>query len=465
MDHLPAVVEIPQPERTPRLSLWDAISILVGIIVGVGIFQNPHNVAENVPSAAAALLVWTVGGLVVIGGALCFAELAATYPRSGGEFVYLTRAFGPLVGFLCCWTQLAVLRTCSIGWLAYMFGIYAGQFLHVAPFVLALASLWGLTLINILGVTLGKNTQNVLTVCKILGLAVIVVIGIGWGSFERYAEPAPRDAKEGWFFLAMVPVFWSYAGWNEAAYIVSEVKNPTKNLPRALILGTLIVMAIYLTVNFAYLLGVGLKDLAGDKDFASTLVSRAWPGNGPLVISLFISISALGANNGMIFTTARLCSEFGTDHALFRRLSQWHPRVGTPVLALVFQATLVTCVMIGVEVEFVSERASKDKLEYLIDITIAVFFSFLLLTGLALIVLRQREPGRLRPFQAPAYPVLPILFCAWCGYMVWGAVRNVELESLVGLGILLLGIPLYAWSRYIEHRGLAAAPSRRDASE
>src|SRR5437899_2745763 len=228
---------------TARLGLWDATSIIVGIIIGVGIFELPAGIFQKVPGPWEALGVWALGGMLALAGAFCFAELASTYPRSGGEYVYLTRAFGPLVGYLFAWAQLTVIRPCSIGWLAYVFALYAGALVSGGPhgiLPLAIFSVVVLTGINILGVTLGTTAQNLLTVAKIVGLIAVIAVGMLWGSWENLALER-RHVETSWFAWAMIQVLWTYSGWHEAAYAAAEVKDGRRNIPTALLLGTLTV--------------------------------------------------------------------------------------------------------------------------------------------------------------------------------------------------------------------------------
>src|ERR1019366_2417080 len=278
-----------------------------------------------VPHPAIAIGVWVLGGVLAFLGALCFAELASTYPRSGGEYVYLTRAFGPLTGFLFAWSQLTVTRSGSVAALAYIFGLRTASLFgydNTSIFVLAGLSLVVLTAINILGVRMGTHTQNVLTIAKVLGLAGLIGVGFLWGRPEitDVAKVSPHGVS--WFAGAMIFVLWTYSGWHEAAYFVSETHNRTRNIPLALILGTSIVTVIYILVNLAYLFGLGFAG-AQQENAAEALLNLAWPGYGARAMDLFIMVSALGAMNGMIFTTARIYSEFGKDHRLFKVLSHW----------------------------------------------------------------------------------------------------------------------------------------------
>src|SRR5687768_12580883 len=309
----------PPDAVTARLGLWDAISIIVGIIIGVGIFEIPANVFRAVPGPWEALGVWAIGGALALVGALCFAELASAYPRSGGEYVYLTRSCGSLVGYLFAWAQFTLLRPCNIGALAYVFALYAGQVWHIGNhtiLLLAILSVAALTAVNILGVTLGSAAQNILTAVKLIGLVSIIPVGFLWGSWENVTME-PREVESTWFAQAMIFVLWTYAGWNEAAYVAAEVKDGRRNIPKALILGTLAVTLIYLVVNVAYLYGTGME-VAENQLLAYDIIALATPEGGGQIIILLIMISALGAINGMIFTTGRMFAEFGIEHRVFR---------------------------------------------------------------------------------------------------------------------------------------------------
>ena len=334
----------------PQLGLWDAVSIIVGIIIGVGIFEVPAQVFAAVPGPWIALGLWGLGSLFALLGALCFAELASTYPRSGGEYVYLTHAFGPIAGYLFGWAQLAVIRPGNIAALAYLVGLYGGKLWGLdawETFGLAVASVVVLTIVNVLGVTLGKDTQNLLTAAKVMGLAAIVVVGFAYGSPANLFKSATASGAPDWFAESMLLILWTYDGWNEAAYIVAEVKNARRNLPLALLLGTTLVTAIYLIINAAFLSALGFAGAQGTAMPAQVL-GLAWGNFGATAIGVLIIVSALGAINGMIFTTARIYSEFGADHRFFEPLSRWSPRWQTPVCSLLTQAVLTLGFLVGI---------------------------------------------------------------------------------------------------------------------
>ena len=466
----------------PKLSLWDTVSIIVGIIVGVGIFSAPGLVFANVSGPWEVLGVWLLGGVLSLIGALCFAELASTYPRTGGEYLYLTRAYGPPVGFFFAWAQLAVVRTGgSIAAVAYIFGDYATRLWHLekeASGLFAAAAILVLSCINILGTNPGKKTQNILTITKVLGLAGIVLAGF------LCASPRPKTALEAGaaqpsFALAMVFVLYAYAGWNEAVYVCREVQDGRRNVPLALIVGTLAVTLIYLLINAAYLVGLGFVAARASGEYLPVdTVALALGDFGVQAILILVMISALGSINGTIFTAARLYAAFGAGHRLFAPLGRWHPRLGTPAFALLVQAALGVTMVAGVGLlgeaktaavgetvqktatvgETVQKTDKENGFDKLVKVTAPVAWLFFLLTGISVFVLRWKEPNIERPFRVPLYPVLPLIFCGWCGYMLYGSIVYAREQALAGLALLVLGVPFYLVSRLLEKPKTAATP-------
>lgn len=423
----------------PKLGLADAVSLVVGIIIGVGIFETPAWVFSQVPGPWAAMAVWAGGGLFALIGALCFAELSSTYPHSGGEYVYVSRAFGSLVGYLYAWAQVTVIRPGSIAAVAYCLAFYAGKLVPLQEqelFLVAGASVVVLTLTNIVGVTLSTTMQNLLTLAKVLGLSALIGVGLAFGCVSGEGVPAASPPTLAWLPAAMIPVLWTYAGWQEAGYVASEVKNSRRNLPLALILGTAVVTLLYLAVNLAYL-GLGYEQ-AKSKTVAADVLALAWPDWAPSAMAGLIVVSALGAINGMIFTTARIYAVFGADHRLFHPLGAWSAHTGTPMRALLMQGALALAFIAGVW----SIEGDSDSFTAALNLTAGVFWLFFLLTGLALFTLRQRDPDVERPYRVPGYPFLPIVFLLGCLGMLIGSVLA-SWHSLLGLAILAAGFPFY----------------------
>lgn len=460
-------LKIPAP-----LGLWDTVSIIVGIIIGVGIFSAPGKVFRSVSGPWETLGVWALGGVLSLIGALCFAELASAYPRSGGEYLYLTRAFGSGVGFLFAWAQLAVIRTGgSIAAVAYVFGDNAALLWPSGPGsagVFAALAIAVLSIINVLGANPGKYTQNLLTIAKVAGLGAIILAGLVAAPAPATVAPKPVATVPS-FALAMIFVLYTYDGWNEAVYVTSEVRDWRRNLPLALILGTVAVTIIYLLFNIACLLGLGFEAVQASPAVHADVIKLVLGERGAQGIIVLVMVSALGAVNGTIFTAARLYAALGSDHRLFAPLGWWNRRLQTPMCALLVQAAI----SIGMVLVVQSWWRGQDGFEALVDCTAPVFWLFFLLTGVSLFVLRQKDAGIERPFRVPLYPLLPLIFCGWCAYMLYGSVRYAREQALVGIGILLVGLPLYLISRSLGTAGqlketlpeTLVGPAKTDLSE
>jgi amino acid transporter len=435
---------------TRQLGLFDAVSVMVGIVIGVGIYESPPRVAANVPGPTALLAVWALGGLLALIGALCYAELATAYPRSGGDYVYLTRAYGSWIGFLYGWAELLVIRTGSIAAMAFVFSDYLTRMapLGVRSPVLYAAILVGLlSLVNVLGVREGKWTQNALTVSKVLGLSTIAVIGVA-SPFEG-GPPAPVfSGSSGSVALAMIFVLWTYGGWNENAYVAGEVKEPQPNIPRSLLLGTGVVTLLYLGINWVFLYGLGFDKLRSSQAAAADLLMAPFGSAGEKLMVILVAVSAMGAVNGQIFTGARIGYALGRDHSVLSRLGAWNQRFGTPVWALVAQG-LVTLALI---VTF----GSRDGFETLVKYTAAVFWFFFLLTGVSLFILRRKDREHPRPYLVVGYPFIPLVFCVSSAYMFYGSLSYAPLESLWGGAIVLSALPLY----WLSSRGAKGRSTR-----
>jgi len=442
-----------------RLGLFDAVSLIVGIIIGVGIFETPARVFRQAPDPFWGLAVWAIAGVIALLGALCFAELASAYPRSGGEYVYLTRAYGSWMGYLFAWAQLGVIRTGNMAILAFLFAIFAGRLWGLdgeIRLLLAVGAMVVLTAVNLLGVTLGKGVQNCLTVLKVVGLLAIVTAGFLWAQ-PAAAEPLAGAGAPSWLASALIMVFFAYGGWNEAAYVAAEVKNTRRNVPIALILGTAIVAAIYLLINGAVVFGLGFREARADTAVEKVVELAPVPGGG-VFLNVLAMISALSGLNGMIFTTARITAELGTDHPLLAPLGRWSRRFGTPARALIVQA-IISLLMVLVVGLAVRANVVTDAFDAMLYYTAGVFWLFFLLTGVALFVLRQRDPSVVRPFKVPGYPVVPAIFCLACAFMIYGAIDEHQREALTGLAILAAGVPLLLLPKLWKPRAMPATPA------
>jgi amino acid transporter len=444
---------MPQGSATPQrqLSLFDSTCLILGIIVGAGIYEVAPMVAAGTASPGMFLLIWVVGGLLSLFGALGYAELATALPEEGGDYVYLSRAYGRWAGFLFGWTQLVVVRPGDIAGMAFIFATYARALYDpfqgwVVPYdrlpwsvfaeatvplgqlVYAVGAVAVLTAVHAAGVREGKWTQNLLTVTKIFGLLLVVGVAL----FVP-GQPADSLAKPGApLSLALILVLFTFGGWNEMAYVAAEVKDPNRNIVRALVLGTASVTLLYLLVNGAYLWGLGTAGIADSKAVATDLVSGVMPRFGARAISVLVCISALGATSGLIFTGARISYALGSDHGVFRGLGRWNGRTGTPLVALIVQGLIAAGLIVALG-SFVNA----------ILYTAAAVYSFYLATSVAVFVLRYKEPDRPRPYRVTGYPVTTLIFCAVCAFLIYGAVVYKPVIAAATVAILAAGLPIY----------------------
>jgi APA family basic amino acid/polyamine antiporter len=425
---------VSQPKK--ELSLFDSTCLIVGIIIGAGIYQMAPDIAKGAGGVWGVGAIWVIGGLLSLCGAVGYAELATTYPQEGGDYVYLSRAYGPWAGFLFGWVQLAVVRPGDIVVMAFAFATYArtiwdpfgGVLQPWSQEIFAIAAVLVLTILNVLGVREGKCKQNLLTSVKAAGL--LAIVGVALVVSQTPVAPGPVASLPP--SLALIFVLFVFGGWNEMAYVAAEVKDPNRNIVRALVLGTAAVTVLYLLVNGAFLYALGYAGMANSKAVATDTVATVFPRFGGNLISALISISALGAVNGLIFTGARISYAVGADHRAFRVLGRWHPRTGTPVSALLVQGGIaVTLILIF--------GSFVDAILY----TAPAVYTFYLASSLAVMVLRAKEPTVARPYRVAAYPLPTLLFSAVCGFLIYSAVTYKPWIALAALGICLLGLPIY----------------------
>jgi amino acid transporter len=436
--------EIDTPRRL--LSLGDVMAIIVGIVVGAGIFKTPSLVAANSGSESAMLLAWLLGGLVSIAGALCYAELVTAWPHTGGDYHYLTRAYGHRVSFLFVWARMAVIQTGSIAFLAFVFGDYASQLLPLGSYSSPLYAAFvviGITALNVSGLQPGRWTQNLLTTVEVLGLLAVILAGLFWAvpASESVAAsmPPPSSGSSGAWGLAMVFVLLTYGGWNEAAYVSAEMRGNGRKVALALLLSLGIVTALYLLVNLAYLRGLGLAGMAASQTIAADLMRRAIGGGGAELVSLLVAISALTSVNATTITGARTSYALGRDYKLFSFLGHWSGRANTPANALLVQGGVaLALVLLG--------TLTRQGFSTIVEYTAPVFWLFFLLSGISLFVLRVKEPQVRRPFRVPLYPVTPLIFCASSLYMLWSSLVYTGVGALAGVLILLAGVPFLVWA-------------------
>lgn len=430
-----------KPQKT--LGTVDAVALIVGIVIGAGVFKTPSLVALNTGNDLLFLLTWLLGGCVSLIGALNYAELCATYPHTGGDYHFLYRAYGRPLAFLFAWTRMVVIQTGSIALLAFIFGDYASQFYRIGAYsegIYALAIVVILTFINIMGITFGATAQKLFTLLEVSGILLIIIVGL---FFTPSAEAPPlqtRIAPSSSLGMAMVFVLLTFGGWNEAAYISAELKTGAKGMAKAMIWSILIITLVYLMINYTYIHVLGHERMAASSAVAADLMRLVWGEKAAKFIGLLVAISALTSANATIITGARSNYALGQDFPIFKGMSQWNHRTSSPITALLIQG-LIAIILIGLGL------LTRKGFETIVDYTAPVFWFFFLLIGLAVFILRKKDPDRLRPFKVPFYPILPALFCLSSALLLYSSLAYTGIGALFGVMILLIGFVVFIFLR------------------
>ncbi|MGB7760369.1 MAG: amino acid permease [Bryobacteraceae bacterium] len=445
-------------ELKRELGPWAAASIVVGTVIGSGIFLVPHDMILRVGKPGWVFVVWIFGGLLTLAGALSYAELAAAIPEAGGEYAYLREAYGPLWGFLYSWTQMWVAKSGSIATLATGFFYYLANFFPAldrvfyrfplplgpngAPLdlhwgqLLAIGLIAALAWLNYFGVKLGGDVQVAVTAVKVALIAGIIVAGLGFGSPHAAVPVSAAPLTAAGFFAALVAALWAYDGWNNVAMVASEVRDPQRNLPRALIGGTLAVIAIYLLANAAYFRVLSPEAVGASPRVAGEMMRRILGAAGAGGVSIAAMISIFAALNGSILSGARVPYAAARQGYFFRAIAivnEKHRTPGTSILALNAWSALL--VLSGTYSQL---------------FTYVIFASWILygMTAAAVIVLRIKRPDLRRPYRTLGYPIVPLLFVLVAGVLIVSTLWDSPRESLMGIALILLGLPFYAyWSR------------------
>jgi len=456
------VTETVQPDGLRRvLGPWSAAAIVVGTIIGSGIFLVPKSMVASVGSVPMVFLVWIAGGLLSLCGALCYAELSAAMPKAGGEYVYLRESYGPLWGFLCGWTQTWVTKSGSIASMATGFFYYLANFnqelervaflvpLPIGPGggplevrygqFMAVAVILLLGWLNFWGARLGGGVQVFTTAAKVVLLAGIILIGLGSGrgSAENLYSSVPAAGGAAGFFIALVAALWAYDGWNNLSMAASEIRRPQRNLPLALLAGTLAVIAVYLAANLAYFYVLPASAVAASDRVAAEMMRRVLGAGGAGAVSIAAMVSIFAALNGSILTGARIPFAMARGGQFFRALGGVNRVHGTPGPAI-----LMLCV-------WSSLLVFSGRFEQLFTYVIFANWVIFTLGAAAVIVLRRKRPDLPRPYRTPGYPILPGLFALAAASVVVATLINSPRESLMGLALILSGLPFYFyWKRH-----------------
>ena len=429
-----------------ELGRADGIALVVGTVIGSGIYLVPGPIAGQLHSLSAVLLVWAVGGLLSLSGALSLGELGAMYPGAGGLYVYLRHAFGRPLAFLYGWGLLSMIQTGSIATLAVGFSLYLSRLFPLSRAgqkVTAIVCILLFTGVNCLGLRLGKLVQNVSTVSKLAGLALLFLLLVWRGHIHllRSSLTAPSTSLSHSFVpfgAALIAVLWAYEGWHVVSFTASEFRSPKRDLPRSLFWGTAICAGIYLLLNVAYYSVLTPLEIRGTDHAAATAVQTAYGTGTTVLISILIITSILGAMNGLVLTGPRVYYAMARDDIFFRRLGQTSRRYHTPIFAIVTQ---------GLWASLLTLLGTFQQLFTYVIFTAWIFYG---LTVASVIVLRIRKPGLERSFRVPAYPWLPILFVIAALGISASTIISDPIHACFGIAMILAGVPLYLFFRSIQ---------------
>jgi basic amino acid/polyamine antiporter, APA family len=426
----------------PTFTTLSSVAVIVGVVVGIGIFRLPPIVAENSGSGLQFMLFWLAGGVISLLGALCYAELASTYPDSGGEYHFLSKAFGKPVGFLFTWGRMTVIQTGSLALVSFILGDYATLVLDLgkfSPAIYAALNVILLTSLNIIGTRHSRKTQMVITSVIVFIIVVISVTAlflIPSAPETAVSEIHGAGFSGGLAGSAMIFVLLTYGGWNEAAYLSGELINVRKNMIRVLIAGIAVITFLYLLINAAYLHVLGLEGLKESQTVGADITQPVFGIAGSYIVVFIVVFAAISTANATIITGARTNYALGRDFNLLRFMGKWNAEKNSPVNALLVQGTIaLLLIFFG--------AWSKQAVETMVDYTAPVFWLFLLLTTASLFILRQKTGKEDIPYKVPFYPVTPLLFIMACGFMLYSSLAFTGAGALVGAGFLVLGIPVY----------------------
>jgi len=431
------------------LGLFSAINLVIGGVIGSGIFLVASTIAGSLPSPWLIILVWIVGGLLSMAGCLAYAELSAAMPQSGGQYVYLREAFGEQVAFLNGWTQFLVIQPAAIAGVAAAFAIYAGYFLHWSPLALrflAAGEVMALTIFNYYGVKGGGLLNNIFTVAKVG--AVLLLVGAGLfvhpaqdtGNFTHFFSNG--GSTFGGFGVAMIAVLWAYQGWDYTTFIAEEVKDPKRNIPRALIIGMAILIVVYIITNFAYLKVMPMAAMAASSLPAADVAQRVVGTVAAALISIAIMVSCFGCDEANIIAAPRIYYAMAKDGLFFKRCASVHPKYKTPAFSLIVGG-IWTCVLV-----------MTNSFDQLYTMVIFGSFIFYALGGLSVFILRKKYPAIERPYLVSGWIV--VVFIIVSLVFIINALVTSFTPSMEGLILIAIGIPAYYWFRKMQRRAAAA---------
>ena len=429
----------------PVLSVFDAVMIITGIVIGGGIFAFPPLVAGMTGSVEWMFGAWIFGALLALIGALCYAELATTFPNAGGDYYFLTRAYGRDVSFFFAWARVTVISTGAIALLAFVFGDYMSRVLSLGEYssvIYAILIVIALTAVNIAGLRASSRAQNVMSVLEVLGLLFVVVAGFVAPAATSAAPTAPTSDVPALFGTALLFVLFTYGGWNDAAYISAEVKGGRLAIVKVLVVSLLVVTAIYLLFVAALVVGLGFDGLKASKQVAADVAQRAFGSFGEKSIGAIVALAALTSINATMLVTARTNYSLGKDWRIFAFMSHWNAERDAPIVAMLTTSVITLLIVL-------IAAANEGGIKFMVDFTAPVFWLFFLLTGIGLFVLRFRYPHLARPFKVPLYPILPIVFVGTCVFLLYRSLLfTFENQAIrVAIYVMLSGVVVWLVAR------------------
>lgn len=429
------------PELKKALSRFDLIMIAIGSTIGSGIFLTPALIANSLHSPTYILLIWLVGGLLILCGALTFAELGALMPQAGGVYVYLSEGYGKVFGFLYGWAYILVVNTGGIAALSIAFTTYLAYFFPMSPLVLKIVAVCGifiLTVINVVGVKTGGIFGDVFTVLKLIGIFGVIAVGFIWGSgsITNFSFSMPSGMTGG-LAVAMVGVLWSYGGWQHATYAAGEAKNASKDVPMAMIVAALSVTAIYVLINIGYMYLLPVNTIAKSPSVAADAVKTVLGPVGGGIIALAIFISTFGTAGIYTLTAPRIYFAMAKDKIFFPQIAKIHPKYRTPYNAIIIQSTWAVLLILF-----------WGTFENLISYVVFTDWIFFGLTAASVFIFRKKLPDTKRSYKTLGYPVTPLLFILMAAWFVINTLIEKPEQAIAGLIMLALGLPVYFyWSR------------------
>ncbi len=427
-------------QPVPSLRPYAAVAIIVGIVIGAGIFKTPSMVAGVSGDVGWAMLIWVAGAVISIAGALCYAELSTRHPHAGGDYHFLEVAYGKHLSFLYAWAKATVINTGSIALLAFVFGDYMSKVIDLGAYssaIWAIGVVVVLTLINIIGLQTSGRVQTLLTIFEVTGLVAVVVAGF-MVTAPPDATPPPFSSSPalGMAGLALVFVLLTFGGWNEAAFISADVAGGPRRIVGVIVFSLLVITGIYILVNLALIHGLGLKGLAQSKAAAADVMGLAFGPVGQKALGLFVALAALTSINATMIVGARSNFALALDWKALRFMGRWNESAGMPIRALLVQGGLsVALVLFGL--------LQHDGFEAMVEFTAPVFWTFLFLVGLAVFKLHGR-PAAADQFLVPLYPVTPLLFCASCGWLAYSSITYAASRNAVGVSVGVMAVGLVA---------------------